>query len=292
VKDEMMDGCCNPAIGGPYLENGKCCWDFCTGACCGRPVRIEGIAVVAPIAARRDWLDPSPFDVRVDDEPTRTALSAEYARDALTEHASVASFSLFALELLAVGAPPDLVAAAHAAALDEIAHAQTTFAIASAFAGSALGPGSLAAQSMAPKTDLAAIAADCVRDGCIGETIASLVAAEQARRATVPAIRDALAKIADDEARHAELAWRFVRWALAKGDARVRDAVERAFGMGAPSGYPVPANIDVVAWEAHGRLSERDFAAVAESAMRDVVASCKAALGGEMIEELGRPVRC
>jgi hypothetical protein len=37
---------------------------------------------------------------------------------ALFQHASVASFARFSLELLALGAPPDLVAAAHAAALD------------------------------------------------------------------------------------------------------------------------------------------------------------------------------
>ena len=50
---------------------------------------------------------------------------------ALAEHASVASFSKFALELLAVGAPASLLQRAHQAALDEIRHAQLSFDVVS-----------------------------------------------------------------------------------------------------------------------------------------------------------------
>lgn len=40
------------------------------------------------------------------------------------EHASIASFSKFSLELMAVGAPAALLVRAHEAALDEINHAR------------------------------------------------------------------------------------------------------------------------------------------------------------------------
>ena len=65
--------------------------------------------------------------------------------------------------------------------------------------------------------DLASIAARAVREGCINETLAAVQAAEQLARAEDPAVRAALAKIAEDEARHAALAWRTVAWALRAG---------------------------------------------------------------------------
>ena len=60
----------------------------------------------------------------------------------------------------------------------------------------------------------------------------ALVAAHARDRATDGATRAALARIAEDEARHAELAWRFVSWALATGDVEVRAAVSAAFERG------------------------------------------------------------
>jgi hypothetical protein len=47
------------------------------------------------------------------------------------------------LELLALGAPAELVEKAHVAALDEIEHARICFALASAYGGERYGPGPL-----------------------------------------------------------------------------------------------------------------------------------------------------
>src|SRR5689334_16050374 len=49
VAEEVMTGCCNPAISGPELVGGVCCWDFCEGSCCGRPVRVLGVPIVAAL---------------------------------------------------------------------------------------------------------------------------------------------------------------------------------------------------------------------------------------------------
>jgi hypothetical protein len=51
-------------------------------------------------------------------------------------------------------------------------------------------------------------------EGCIGETIAALDAREGASLATDPHVRQVLSEIAADEERHAELAWRFLAWAV------------------------------------------------------------------------------
>lgn len=167
-----------------------------------------------PTAAELDRalaaFDAAQFDPRV----LRRAAEA-WATRAQNEHASIASFARFSLGLLAVGAPPQLIALAHRAALDEIAHAQMAFAIASAYSGTRLGPGRLdLANALDGNADLGTLVEATVLEGCVGETLSALEAREEAGLATEPAARVALARIADDEARHAELAWAFVRWAM------------------------------------------------------------------------------
>jgi hypothetical protein len=34
VLPQVGDGCCMPALTGPELIDGKCCYGFCTGWCC------------------------------------------------------------------------------------------------------------------------------------------------------------------------------------------------------------------------------------------------------------------
>ena len=110
------------------------------------------------------------------------------------------------------------------------------------------------------------------------------MAAEQLANATDPAVRAALAQLADDEARHAELAWRTVAWAVQAGGREVRAAVARALfqalaGSGraeprnASAGAPsAPASTASVALAAHGRLDRATVATIAASAMADIVA--------------------
>ncbi|MBK7402523.1 MAG: hypothetical protein IPJ34_41410 [Myxococcales bacterium] len=51
-------------------------------------------------------------------------------------------------------------------------------------------------------------------DGCVGETLGSLQLAAAASACTHPALARVLAEIAEDEARHAELAFRIVAFLL------------------------------------------------------------------------------
>lgn len=156
-------------------------------------------------------------------------LARAWAARAQAEHASIASFSRFSLQLLAVGAPPELLESAHRAALDEIRHAQICFALASVFAREPLGPGLLPMPAEAlGATSLAEAAAATYTEGCVGETLSALEAERAAEHATVPAIRTALGLIAAEEAGHSELAWAFVRWAVVSGGTSVLHAVEAA----------------------------------------------------------------
>jgi hypothetical protein len=213
----------------------------------------------------------------------RAALAAAWTADALAEHASVASFARFSLSLLAAGAPADLVADAHRAALDEVRHAELCFALATAYAGEEIGPGRFpAGDRIEASGSLIALAVAAVREGCVGETIAAVLVAEQAARATDPAVRAALEQIASDEARHAELAWRTVAWAVEAGGPEVRRAVAAAFrgggstmrgSRGPDDGAPMAEVLGT-----HGRLDAATSARVTAAAMELVVAPSARAL--------------
>ncbi len=224
-------GCGVLDIGAPTYDAGECCYHVTWGCCSGRPFLIDDRPRTAEIrVAACGWTGaPEPAAEQLAPR-VRAFLSEAWLRDALLEHASVASFSRFSLELLAVGAPSDLVDAAHEAARDEVRHARACFTLASAYAGGELGPGALPlGGSLAVSSDLAAIAASAVKEGCVGETLAAVQATEQLAVATDPAVRAALGDIVRDEAKHAELAWRFVAWAVQTGGDDVRRAVTRAF---------------------------------------------------------------
>ncbi|MBX3259502.1 MAG: ferritin-like domain-containing protein [Labilithrix sp.] len=277
VVEEAFNGCCNPAVSGPVFEDGECCYEFCAGACCGRPVLVDGAARVAPLRIRDDWSSGAAQDEASThiDARTRDALRDAWTRDALLEHASIASFATFTLELLALGAPSDLVRAAQAAAADEIEHARLTFAVASRYAEGSMGPGALDVSGIVPSSRLADVAAACVRDGCLNETIASAIAGAQASVAADPDLRAALERISEDEARHAELAWRFVQWALGAGGADVREAVVAAFEAPVARSVSVPDGIDAAVWRAHGRLLASEHASTVDAVVAQVIAPCR-----------------
>lgn len=272
------------------FENGQCCYTVLHYACgVGRPYLEDGRARTAatapPSDARAPWSAGGLLpDVSGLSPSVRAALAAAWKGDGLLEHASIASFGRFALELLAVGAPAHLIELAHQASLDEIRHARLCLGLATAYGDAPVAPGPFPfAGRVEVASDLADIAARAVREGCIGETLAAVLAAEQLARATEPAVRAALAVIAEDEARHAELAWRTVAWALEEGGAAVRAAVTNAFTEAmaqrleiAESGAYEEALAD------HGRLDAASTREALSRAMADVVRpAAEALLGGQ-----------
>jgi hypothetical protein len=190
----------------------------------GRPYMVSGEARVAAATPRAEWTLPLRPTV-----PTswteRAARRDVWTKAALAEHASIASFARFALELLALGAPADLVHGAHAAAMDEVKHARVAFALASAYAGEPLGPGPLATADAPPRTTLEDVAVATLLEGGLGETMAAVVARMDAARADDPVVRAALLELADDEERHAELAWRTLAWAVREGGTALADVL-------------------------------------------------------------------
>jgi hypothetical protein len=220
---------------------------------CGRPLVVGGAARVAELV---------PQHAPAGDDPLAAALADAWIHDALAEHASIAAFARFSLELLAVGAPAELVADAQRAALDETKHARLCFAMAARH-GRACSAGALPMDGMCIRTGLAEIAGAAAEEGCVGEAFAAVVLAHAAALAEDPELAGALSTMAADEARHAELAWRFVAWAVGRGGAEVRRAVERGLAEGRarlPESVSLPTGVAEPVWRATGRLAPHDLA--------------------------------
>jgi hypothetical protein len=157
-----------------------------------------------------------------------SALGDHFARMAHLEHASVAAFELLADELAHHGAPAELVAAARSAAADEVRHTATTRELARSFGASPTS----AEVGPPPLRSLEAIAIENASEGCVRECFGALLGCYQAQCADDTEIAAAMAEIAEDETRHAELAFAIDAWVQPRldegGRARVAAARVRA----------------------------------------------------------------
>ena len=180
----------------------------------GRPMRVDGVSVLAETTPEQSWVTPGFDDLGDVTSAQRIALHEAWQAEAQLEHASVAAFSKLSLLLMVLGAPPDLIDAAHAAARDEIVHARLAFTIASRWGNTDVGPAPSPQWGGAIDGDVLTLLCETLEDGCVGETIAAQEASVLSGRARHPEIAAALETIAADELRHAELAWRIVVWCL------------------------------------------------------------------------------
>jgi len=234
--------------------------------------------------------------------------AAHWYETARGEHASIAAFARFVASLQRVGAPASLVAEALRAAADEVRHAETALALAEDFAGRSLGfgplrvDGALAARGetqhaaslgpcaadVVPKTcslgpdprageHLAQAVEAAVLEGCVGETLAAHEAASVAACVDDPALAGALEQIAEDELRHAALAWRFVAWAVGQ-DPRLRSTVRAALARAGRELDRPSSAVFGVGMLAHGCPPQALRARWRASAHAQLVEPCAAAL--------------
>ncbi len=171
------------------------------------------------------------------------------AAQAHLERASVAAFRELAQWLARHDAPAELVDRCRAAADDEVEHANAMTALA---AREGAEVPACAADAM--PDDLFSVALHNAVEGCVSEAFGALVAAHQAEHADDPRLRELLRTIADDELRHAQLAWDLHAWlwsrltpvqrrrlAAAQAQALAElPARARAGGLTAPAGFGWP----------------------------------------------------
>lgn len=267
----------------PSIDGGFTCQDFC---CCGRPLLVDGCPVTADVRPRGDWVGGPAASAGSLPAVVRARIAAHYTQAAQLEHASVASFARFTLELMGLGAPPELLADAQRAGLDEIEHARRCFALASAYGGATVGPGPLSVAGAVPAATLEEVIAAVIDEACIGETLAAVEARAALAHARDPAVRETLEVIAADELRHAQLGWRTLRWALTQAEGSVRsrllDRLDRALAE-AERALPVAMfDHDRAMLRAHGVLDPADRRRAQEDALAAVLRPCAAALRAEL----------
>jgi len=216
----------------------------------------------------------------------RAALGRLWLADALSEHASIASFARATLELMAVGAPPELLRGCQRAALEEVRHAELCFRLARRFSGRALDPGVLPAPA-ARSGGLPAVARDTFLEGCVAETVAAHQSTHALDAVRDGEVRAVLARIVRDEMRHAELAWRTVAWAVREGGASVLAVVRwvatrarAALRWRWTPGPGWPRGLSRASMAAYGRLEPAVEAACERAAWRELIEPALALLGG------------
>jgi hypothetical protein len=270
----ILDSDCGDSgiIGCISGENGRACESL--GAC-GRPFLIHGAARTSLLEERSDWLDESEAqfsDGALSDE-VRAALNKHFTRAGLMEHASIAAFARFQLQLLALGAPADLTVATNEALVDETRHARICFTLARRFGQAPLGPAALPVYGALDQFDMETTLATTLLEGCLGETSAALEARHASLCCTDESIQNALSAIADDESRHAALAFRFVRFALQRNP-ELTQTVVRFFDELSQQRFKETTIDD---WTTHhdlrayGVLSASERSALAQDAARSIV---------------------
>lgn len=217
AKDECFsDGDCGDQLQRACMDQGDGHRACAARPACGRPFLVQAEARVAPLQADSRWGKLPSCAPRLDNLSVfeRAEQADHWTRMGQMEHASIAAFARFNLQLLSLGAPADLVEACNSALIDETNHARLCFGLASAYAGRAIGPGPLDIAMSLEQASLLDVVDLVLAEGCFGETSAALEALELLETSQDPAIQQAYRQIAADEQRHAELAFRFVAWAL------------------------------------------------------------------------------
>eukprot|EP00316_Scyphosphaera_apsteinii_P016026 CAMPEP_0119319988 /NCGR_PEP_ID=MMETSP1333-20130426/51082_1 /TAXON_ID=418940 /ORGANISM="Scyphosphaera apsteinii, Strain RCC1455" /LENGTH=382 /DNA_ID=CAMNT_0007326571 /DNA_START=23 /DNA_END=1171 /DNA_ORIENTATION=+ len=262
------------------------------GMISGRPFVVNGSARLPKTVARESWsakikAEQIKMPSGVLEHDTRMKIGLHWVGVGSAEWASVASFSKHSLELLALGAPAHLLTKVHTAAIDEVRHAELTYALASSYLGVNVGPdkldNSVASSTLMIQRTLAEVTVATAREGCVTETMSAVEARLALAVCAAPEVCQALAVISEDEKRHAALAWREVDWAL-QLDASIAPLVKIEFERQIASLSTTTESVDEISEPfdeitvAHGLLSHRFRTLARTLTVRDVLRPALAAL--------------
>lgn len=200
----------------------------------GRALLVAGEPRVAEAVGGSDWAGPDTVLVGVD-AGTKKRLVAELRAFALARHASVAAYARALCELVALGAPARLIERTQQVLGDRVRHASAAFTLLAA-CGDRSRPSSLPEATSPLAVSPAEIAQGAVQ-ACVGETVAAHRSARRADGHRAMQIREFYNQIAEDEARHAAVAFETLRWLHATSSEH-RAAVEDAIGAARASATP------------------------------------------------------
>lgn len=236
---------------------------------------------------------------------TRSRLASVWRAATLSEHRSVGVFAQLTLDLLAVGAPAEVLSVACRATLDEVRHAELFARLTALYSG----------QQESPPPGIAPLPEDpnvSIRDQVAremlflsvgSETYSAVLLAALHGRAKDPVVRDVLGVVLADEIFHARLGWSYLASLLRAeplpaGDPRallqaslvpIFEALGRAL-FGDPRKLPDTAvhGEERALCEAHGYMARREEYRLFRDTVRDVWVPGLTALGLDGGRLLGR----
>ncbi|NBW81549.1 ferritin-like domain-containing protein [bacterium] len=214
----------------------------------GRPFRINGTPIVSKVSNSSEW---STCDVKTCsdlDHESRRALEAVWLDNASKEHASVPAFSKLSLQLIALAAPPELIAKVFTAAGREITHAKLCFSIAASVSGKPWCPAEMPQilRGNNKFDSLESLILECFVDGCLMEALSAAHAQASARLAEEADVKSVFSVIAEDEKFHAELSWAILEFLLTKVSSAKQERLFSEFRLmkshTVPEFYPAHIN--------------------------------------------------
>jgi hypothetical protein len=201
---------------------------------------------------------------------------AQWWTDAgVAAHGARAAQAEFAARLLRLAAPAPLLHGAARALLDEAAISAACLDLAERYGAARV------VLTLIPKRELPAggdrdeLVLSTLRRGCIAATVESSCAREALEHCQQAAAREVLLQIEHGRARSAQLAWRFLSWALRGTGAELADQVRVAV-LTALETQRRPAQLSPAERQLlrHGVLGGEQRWAIEQRVLRDVVLPC------------------
>jgi len=156
----------------------------------------------------------------------RQRLAETWTRRSAAEYLAVSTFAVLAIDLVAAGAPADVLSLCMRAGIDEVRHAELCLRMIEIYSGKRLMPppgmSSLPDEPTRPKLHQAL--ANAILVSCVSETYATTVLTATRDITTDPTTHAVLTSIYSDEVMHARLGWSYLRLALEQGGAAAIDA--------------------------------------------------------------------
>jgi len=217
-------------------------------------------------------------------EPLDPAVAHAWTEIGLAAHLAVSAHAEFAAQLLRLGAPLPLLHAAARAMLEEGALAQRCLALASPDTGSESdvlltpapeAPARGTARRDTEEVDVGAVVLATLRRGCIAATVDCVCAREALEHCRDAKSREVLTQLGCTRAREAQLAWRFLAWALRSAQRDLADQVRVTILTALRTQpKPLPPGAHERQLLRHGLLSSPQRAGIEQRVLRDIIVPC------------------
>lgn len=174
--------------------------------------QVEYTAIHSPYTCPKAVPGRMPNGLITDNEQAanQTSIARYLANMATMETAAITAFEYLVRELTAYGAPESLIAHAKQAVSEEKRHAEMAGLLAKAH-GAKASPVQVEDFML---RSLYEIALENAVQGCVNETFAAACGLWQSEHATMPAFKQVIAHITDEEMGHAALSWDIHEWLM------------------------------------------------------------------------------